>query len=489
MKDFPTIQTPKQEKDFQRFIDDAENNKIIFSAKFGTGKTTFINNFFEQSKKYKIIKILPVNYSVASNEDIFELIKYDIILQLMEWDDIKEYIANISNVSSFQYKFMTSPMSIIAPIAKMISKINTKADASEKILGGLNALKTELDKYNEEKVINQFLKSIHKEAGNIFEHNIITSIICVIIDRFKEVNPDKEIVLVIDDLDRIDPEHIFRIMNVIAAHNTPIEKANNKFGFHKIILICDIINIENIFHTKYGINTDFNGYISKFHSRSVFHFSFADEISTMLDTIFCRVKCYNGNLTDDISAYKYNILKPVLILFIMNGELNIRRLSELPDAMSFDLEKRYPYTSRKIIENYREPLFILWYILQEIMNGKENVYKAINNCKRRSSNLLIIGRDGVQSDDSFCHLITEIICLLDRNNDSLNCPTNSKKYSIMGLDFYYKERAMTNNEKSYIIKIIKSDSELKFESDPIPVWDLLLEAFRLIEELEQKSIT
>ena len=70
-------------KDFSQYL--ATTDRIILSAKFGDGKTYFLNQLRqdgELSKEYKFFTIYPVNYSVAKNEDVFEYIKRDIILQL-----------------------------------------------------------------------------------------------------------------------------------------------------------------------------------------------------------------------------------------------------------------------------------------------------------------------------------------------------------------------------------------------------------------------
>ena len=70
------IQTSKQKIEFNELLLDNEINKILFSGKFGTGKTTFLRDFFiEYASDFTPIFLYPVNYSVAGNEDIFEYIK------------------------------------------------------------------------------------------------------------------------------------------------------------------------------------------------------------------------------------------------------------------------------------------------------------------------------------------------------------------------------------------------------------------------------
>ena len=63
----------------------------------------------------------------------------------------------------------------------------------------------------------------------------------------------KKVVLIVEDLDRIDPAHLFRILNIFSAHidycykNAVIPDRSivgNKFGFDNIVLVCDFSNIK-----------------------------------------------------------------------------------------------------------------------------------------------------------------------------------------------------------------------------------------------------
>lgn len=79
----------------------------------------------------------------------------------------------------------------------------------------------------------------------------------------------------------MDPEHIFRILNVFSAHlcdNLDEEFSRNKFGFDKVLLLCDYGNIENIYHHLYGADADFKGYMSKFVAKGVFPYSLRSKV-------------------------------------------------------------------------------------------------------------------------------------------------------------------------------------------------------------------
>lgn len=61
------------------------HERTILSAKFGDGKTYFLQKFMEDEKvkeSYIFLTLYPVNYQVAENRDIFELIKYNLLIQM-----------------------------------------------------------------------------------------------------------------------------------------------------------------------------------------------------------------------------------------------------------------------------------------------------------------------------------------------------------------------------------------------------------------------
>ena len=79
------IDVSEKVKDFVQYLDSTD--RIILSARFGDGKTHLLNalrNDETANKEYEFFTIYPVNYSVAPNEDVFEYIKRDIIVQLNE---------------------------------------------------------------------------------------------------------------------------------------------------------------------------------------------------------------------------------------------------------------------------------------------------------------------------------------------------------------------------------------------------------------------
>jgi hypothetical protein len=144
-----------------------------------------------------------------------------------------------------------------------------------------------------------------------------------------EGDNSKKVLLIIDDIDRIDPEHIFRILNVFAAHfdSPDYQTSENKFGLDKIIISCDINNIKNIFHHKYGTFVDFNGYIDKFCSKEVFYFDIRLHVSNSVSDFLSTINL-EGVLEYNWFADAEFQIKTVLVCMIFSNMLNLRALKK-----------------------------------------------------------------------------------------------------------------------------------------------------------------
>lgn len=88
-------------------------------------------------------------------------------------------------------------------------------------------------------------------------------------------------VLIIEDLDRIDPAHLFRIMNVLSSQvDNPYYSEvphGNKFGFDKIILVMDYEIARHLFHHFYGKEANYEGYMNKFLNTLPYSYSIKEE--------------------------------------------------------------------------------------------------------------------------------------------------------------------------------------------------------------------
>ena len=88
-----TIDISQNNQDFRQVFEN--ESRIIFSARFGDGKSYFLNEFMESHPKeandYYFITLHPVNYVVEENRDVIEYIKRDILFQLIKDDRIYDF--------------------------------------------------------------------------------------------------------------------------------------------------------------------------------------------------------------------------------------------------------------------------------------------------------------------------------------------------------------------------------------------------------------
>lgn len=275
--------------DFKQYLD--ANSRCILSAKFGNGKSYFINKFIEKySDEYLFIPIYPVNYQVMDNKDIFELIKRDILIRLLSSDLINVENINFSTAFLCYYFFVNNTTDTILDTLELIPDMNLYGIDIKvgNVIKKVRCIKEKYDAWKNEivktksKMSDDYINHFNNLQGSIYEFDAISQLICDIIKEYKHNNPDKKVVLIIEDLDRIDPAHIFRILNVFSAHfdrysnfssPTMSIEHNNKFCLDKIVSVCDIENIKNIYSHVYGENTDFLGYISKFSNSKPFKYS------------------------------------------------------------------------------------------------------------------------------------------------------------------------------------------------------------------------
>jgi len=270
---------------FEDHLKVKNNTRILFSGKFGIGKTYFLNDFFKNKKEdYETFHLFPVNYQITSNENIIEYLKYDILVELLKKNKNiieKNDYDNLIDLQRLLYlwgkdNFMESFKTSVSLIPKLGRPLKDVIGLIENFLKFKKNLET-----GDQGTIETFLNEIKKKR--ISETDPLSELLKKKIDIQKK---KKQSVLILDDLERIDPEHIFRIINNFFAHfDTKNKEISNKFNFDKIILVADVQNLKSIFHYKYGENTDFNGYFDKFFSFEVFQFKNEEIITKIIDQI------------------------------------------------------------------------------------------------------------------------------------------------------------------------------------------------------------
>lgn len=261
--------------DFAQYLETTD--RIILSAKFGDGKTYLLNELRKDEamqNKYEFFTIYPVNYSVAKNEDVFEYIKRDIIVQLHERKLLENIDLNALFASVLTSDDFTSVVSFLLSFVSMGEFYN-------KVYHKFLEIK---NKYDEKKhTADKYLSKFANTAGCIYEEDGYTTLIRMVIEWISqdhslngEERKAKKPVLIIEDLDRLDPKHLFRILNVVSAHIDDSKQPDivgNKFGFNNIVLVMDYDVTKHIFHHFYGAQACYEGYMSKFLSREPFRYS------------------------------------------------------------------------------------------------------------------------------------------------------------------------------------------------------------------------
>lgn len=254
-----TIDITSELKRFERHLEN--NPRTIFSAKFGDGKTYFLREYMRLHDDDALFIVLhPINYSVASNEDVFEYIKRDILVELSKQPYFKEVDWKEVAKTIFDYDTLIQECEFLSDALPLTKAILTPFRLFQKID----------DKY----AIDKFFDRFSEMKGGIFEQDQFTSAIKATIAKIQEHG--KKCTLIIEDLDRIDPGHLFRILNVLGAHVD--ENVNsNKFGFDNIVAVLDYDTTKQIFHHFYGNEANYDGFMAKFYCHNIFEYSITIE--------------------------------------------------------------------------------------------------------------------------------------------------------------------------------------------------------------------
>lgn len=371
------VPTHRISDEFTKHLAIEGNEKIIFSGRFGIGKTTFLNGYFKDNDKYVNVRLSPVHYSISSNEDIFEFIKFDIIFQLLAQNFIQKD-SKLSNgklaidfVGENLYPSLAKFIKFIPGIGKDLSEI---LDTIKEIYKDFKQYKENVNKDRYTEALT-FLKKIEAQTGNPYERNQITELINTILSFIKETY-GKKVVLIIDDFDRIDPEHIFRVLNVFASQCDDEFNCGKKYIFDHIIIVCDIDNIRNIFHHKYGVGTDFVGYIDKFYSKQIFRFDIKPEFRNIcrrfIEPALKYSKIYNNR-------YVFEGCNVILEELINNGDINFR-LAHNIDGLTIPL---YSYSYENTTLEPANPGYLILNFLSSLLGEYQldtliNKYDSIN---------------------------------------------------------------------------------------------------------------
>lgn len=272
------------------------NSRTFLSSKFGDGKSYFLDEFKKRNAEHFVfITLYPVNYQVANNEDIFNLIKRDVLFQLIVQGFFEDSCIQISDELALWGFIQNKYKSFLLELLPYMASVALPAEYVPVVTAALKrkevfkSIKKQFDDYKrqlaeKDDILTKFLDVA--ESNPVYEEDLVTSLIKQAIQKFKEksqqTDKEKRVVLIVEDLDRLDPAHLFRILNIFSAHidycyklmNKPNETlVGNKFGFDNVVFVADFSNIRKIFKHFYGEQTDFNGYIGKFLSSAPYNYS------------------------------------------------------------------------------------------------------------------------------------------------------------------------------------------------------------------------
>lgn len=420
---------------FKNHLDIPNNDRIFFSGKFGTGKTSFLNYFFtEKSEDYETYHLYPVNYQISNEENIIDLLKYDILVEIMKKADQKGTSA-FSEKSSSGVKeqvllfssFLSSTYTLNDVLSKTIeygtnvvavadSVFKTKFHKLGRPLQDLLSLDKAWQDFrithekNNEMIVNKFIETVKIREDSVMTHLI-----------HKEIEKsEKTSVLIIDDLDRIDPEHIFKILNIFSGFHE--REGGNKFGFDKMIIVGDIHNLEHIFHHFYGDHTDFTGYIDKFFSRDIYLFSSNEIVGSQLNKVMGVFGQKDGAKIEGMQPdyFAYDILHRILTEAVQH--------------------KTKPFTLRQIIKmiNFNESIL------------RDANYEAINARGNRTQQVwrafeFVFGVCNIVFEEKskfvdFCEVL---------KNRSIKSPEEDRFYNFYSLALLFKATNTDMTVKMY----------------------------------------
>lgn len=271
-----TIDISQNIQDFKQVFEN--ESRIIFSARFGDGKSCFLNEFMksydEKKNDYYFFTLHPVNYVVEENRDVIEYIKRDILFQLIKDNRIYDFKEGYDKI--FDAVCNKESLLKLGDFVASIIPIEGLKDGYEALK---DLASTIHDKYKSQDVlhvVDDHLNGFYGKMGSISECDAFT---CLIQKSLEQMMAKS--VLIIEDLDRIDPAHLFRIMNVLSSQvDNPYysEVSNgNKFGFDMIILVMDYEIARHLFHHFYGKEANYDGYMNKFLNTLPYSYSIREE--------------------------------------------------------------------------------------------------------------------------------------------------------------------------------------------------------------------
>lgn len=323
--------------------------RVVLSAGFGDGKTYFLKRFEETYEKdYHFITIYPAQYIVSSNESIIEYVKRDILFQLIDKELVTEELDLVGILrDAMESVDINEVLEFFAskPVARMLGKA----------IDGIKILQNKLDQHTLS--ANKYLDSFLSVKGGLYENDAFTCLIRRCFDRIREKD-GKELVLVIEDLDRIAPVNVFTLLNIFGSHFdrhyvVGEGEEENKFGFDRLVTVMDYENIRLLYNHMFGDEeqqSGFEGYMAKYICSHPFYYSIRrDARKAIVEKIY---SLYGFTNPSDVAMKKIidEQLKEMTIrdlerVFLFNPQGMLRKPSEPLSINGFLLSPNNPLVS------------------------------------------------------------------------------------------------------------------------------------------------
>lgn len=528
-----SVPTNHEKERFYKHLEDKHNKRVIFSAPFGSGKTTFLLDYFHNGFEYKtnertindkviqpsttthkagreeyaVIYLRPIKYAISGNEDILKLIQKDILFQSMPYlcdqnleaseleclrkffnsDAMHDFLSSIINRIGDAYETIgeTSriPGEALNPIpndsiaARAISEnamsLTFKSlGKATKIVNGLfndtcklssqyKSFKGKIRASQKDKV--QRLIDSFEVKCEIQYPQVINEAIAAIKNKNK--------ILILDDIDRLDPEHIFRIFNVFSA--SIMEDGKGFYGFDKIIFVCDIDNIQRIFHNKYGADVDFSGYIDKFYSTSPFYYNIKPAIDASISTFVDKII---GNVHKPYITF----LTYVLELFVNYDLINLRELHSLTNIsfpITYNETLREPLKAEGHKGNNNIDLFLFFILDYVCLN--------IAGFEEKLDNRHILVRDPL---DHYREILMHLAFFLNQYHDETIVSKHDPNEDILYFEFkdlnFKMQVKHDKNTNTDTCHTFLNGSIL----DQFPIFEIMILAYRQYQEVKKSTI-
>ena len=347
-----TIDISQNIQDFKQVFEN--ESRIIFSAKFGDGKSYFLNEFInsydEKKNDYYFITLHPVNYVVEENRDVIEYIKRDILFQLIKDDRIYDFKDGYDKI--FDAVCNGESLLKLADFVASIIPVEGIKDVYEGLKGLASTIRKKYKEQDVLHVVDDYLNGFYGKSGSISECDAFTYLIQKSLGQTMAKS-----VLIIEDLDRIDPAHLFRIMNVLSSQvDNPYysEVPNgNKFGFDKIILVMDYEIAKHLFHHFYGKEANYEGYMNKFLNTLPYSYSIKEEAHRQV-----RRKIFEICKTDEVLSLDQKLSSDIndrISVPLAIYQLSVRRSKEFLDIDIYSL-----FRNKWLNGEYTIPTDIPW---------------------------------------------------------------------------------------------------------------------------------